>query len=463
MQDSNLEQAWARIQESLRTTFSDGVYEIWLSALRPVGLEGDVLYVEAPRHTCDWVRRRFGPTLTAIADAACADVQRVELVTDANRRHGGRAARHETDTTPAPATVTLKHSFSDFVIGTGNRFAHAAALAVAELPGQSYNPLVIWGPSGAGKTHLLQAIATYAAGHDRSVAIHYTTVEEFTNRFLGALKTDQLQLFKRTHRQTDVLLLDDIQFADGKQRTSEELLHTIDSATGGGAQIVVSCDRHPASFKSLDPRLRERLLAGLVVDVQMPDRPTRLAILEKAAASHPSLLDKHGVLEHLAERVTGSVRELEAALTRLVAFASLTGSEVTLSTADQVLVHLQDRPPAPGAGTAQVTSIHRIQAETASALDLVEDDLSSRKRGRRLVYARQIAMYLCRELTDLSLPAISQHFGGRDHTTVLHAHRRVQQLALTDEATRAVLATVSQRVAHSAHGRSQPHPQASGT
>jgi chromosomal replication initiator protein len=453
--DRNLEQTWARIQEHLRATFSDSVYEAWFSALRPVEVRGNALVVEAPPRTRDWVGRRFGSVLTAAAGAADPSLRRVELVAEGQRReptHDRDAGRHA-DSLPS---LRIKHSFSTFVIGPGSRFAHAAALAVAEMPGQAYNPLILFGPAGVGKTHLLQAIGTYVRDNDPAASIHYATVETFTNNFTSALRTDTIHSFKRTYRQCDLLLLDDVQFLDGKARTAEEFFHTLDCATTAGAQVVLTVDRHPSKLPLLESRLRERLQGGLAVDIHPADRLTRIAILRKLAAENPSLELDGDILSSVASRIGPNVHVLAGALTRLTAYASLTGSKVTISLVEEVLTNLygENENQHRHERSSQPT-VNQIQTKTAAAFDLDQTQFISPGRGRRLVYARQIAMYLCRELTTLSLPAIADQFGGRDHTTVLHAHRKIKNLILTDESTRDLVSSLATSFTHARQPTSQ--------
>jgi chromosomal replication initiator protein len=456
-EDRNLEETWIRIQEHLRATLSDTVYETWFSGLRPLEVRCGTLLVEAPSRTRDWVGRRFGSVLTTAAAAADPALQTVELVAKGSR---GSPDPHEAVRDPgSPSSLRIQHSFSTFVIGAGNRFAHAAALAVAEMPGQAYNPLILYGPGGVGKTHLLQSIGTYVGAHDPRAQVHYAPVETFTNNFTSALRTDTIHSFKRTYRQCDLLLLDDVQFLDGKTRTAEEFFHTLDCATTAGVQVVLTVDRHPSKLPSLESRLRERLQGGLAVDIHPADQATRIAILRKLAGANTDLQLDGDVLRSLASKLGSNVHVLAGALTRLTAYSSLTGNEITPSLVEEVLTNLygisddsrhKDGSPQP--------SISEIQSRTATALNLDPAQLASPSRGRRLVYARQIAMYLCRELTSFSLPAIAAQFGGRDHTTVLHAHRKIKQLVLTDESARALVSSLATSFSHR-NPQDLPQPQ----
>ena len=313
-----------------------------------------------------------------------------------------------------------KYMFETFVIGSSNRFAHAAAVAVAESPAKAYNPLFIYGSSGLGKTHLLHAIGHYATtlGHARSV--RYVSTEEFTNDFINSLRDDKTQAFQRRYRDVDILLIDDIQFLENRERTQEEFFHTFNTLHNANKQIVISSDRSPRQLATLEDRMRTRFEWGLLADIQPPDLETRIAILQKKAAQE-RMYAPDDVLEFIASRVSNSIRELEGALIRVTAFASLTRSVVQLSLAEEVL---RDFMP-DGAGP-EITA-DQIMVSTADYFGVSLEDLRGHSRSRVLVNARQVAMYLCRELTDLSLPRIGQAFGGRDHTTVMHADRKIRQ------------------------------------
>jgi chromosomal replication initiator protein len=313
-----------------------------------------------------------------------------------------------------------KYMFETFVIGSSNRFAHAASVAVAESPAKAYNPLFIYGSSGLGKTHLLHAIGHYATtlGHARSV--RYVSTEEFTNDFINSLRDDKTQAFQRRYRDVDILLIDDIQFLENRERTQEEFFHTFNTLHNANKQIVISSDRSPRQLATLEDRMRTRFEWGLLADIQPPDLETRIAILQKKAAQE-RMYAPGDVLEFIASRVSNSIRELEGALIRVTAFASLTRSSVQLSLAEEVL---RDFMP-DGAGP-EITA-DQIMVSTADYFGVSLEDLRGHSRSRVLVNARQVAMYLCRELTDLSLPRIGQAFGGRDHTTVMHADRKIRQ------------------------------------
>lgn len=313
-----------------------------------------------------------------------------------------------------------RYTFETFVIGSSNRFAHAAAVAVAEAPGKAYNPLLVYGDSGLGKTHLLHAIGHYVRSLYTGAKIRYVSSEAFTNDVINAIKDANTAALQRRYRDVDVLLIDDIQFLEGKQQTQEEFFHTFNTLHNANKQIVISSDRPPKRLTQLEDRLRNRFEWGLLTDVQPPDLETRIAILRKKAAAD-RLHAPADVLEFIASRIQTNIRELEGALIRVTAFASINHQEVDLTLAEIVLKDL-----IPEGGEPQVTA-GLIIAQTASYHSFSIEDLCGPSRTRALVTARQIAMYLCRELTDLSLPKIGQQFGGRDHTTVMNAERRIRK------------------------------------
>ncbi len=314
-----------------------------------------------------------------------------------------------------------KYTFETFVIGSSNRFPHAAAVAVAEAPGKAYNPLLVYGESGLGKTHLLHAIGHYVRSLYSNAKVRYVSSEEFTNEFINAIRDDRQDRFKRRYRDVDVLLIDDIQFLEGKTQTQEEFFHTFNTLHNANKQIVLTSDRAPKRLEALEDRLRNRFEWGLITDVQPPDLETRIAILRKKAAMD-RLTAPPDVLEFIASKIQTNIRELEGALIRVTAFANLNRQEVDMTLAEIVLKDL-----IPEGGEPEITHA-LIIAQTAAYFGVSLEDLTGPSRGRHLVMARQIGMYLCRELTSMSLPQIGREFGGRDHTTVMYADRKIRQL-----------------------------------
>ncbi|TDC66538.1 chromosomal replication initiator protein DnaA [Micromonospora sp. KC207] len=338
-----------------------------------------------------------------------------------NHRPGGRDDRRVPGGVETGGNrLNPKYMFETFVIGSSNRFAHAASVAVAESPAKAYNPLFIYGSSGLGKTHLLHAIGHYATTLGNARSVRYVSTEEFTNDFINSVRDDKTSAFQRRYRDVDILLIDDIQFLENRERTQEEFFHTFNTLHNANKQIVVTSDRSPKQLATLEDRLRTRFEWGLLADIQPPDLETRIAILQKKAAQE-RLYAPPDVLEFIASRVSNSIRELEGALIRVTAFASLTRSTVELSLAEEVL-----RDFIPDGAGPEITA-DQIMVSTADYFGVSLEDLRGHSRSRVLVNARQVAMYLCRELTDLSLPRIGQAFGGRDHTTVMHADRKIRQ------------------------------------
>jgi chromosomal replication initiator protein len=340
------------------------------------------------------------------------------------RQRSGAGTGRDDRRGPAPVAdgnrLNPKYMFETFVIGSSNRFAHAASVAVAESPAKAYNPLFIYGGSGLGKTHLLHAIGHYAMGLGNARSVRYVSTEEFTNDFINSLRDDKTQAFQRRYRDVDILLIDDIQFLENRERTQEEFFHTFNTLHNANKQLVITSDRSPRQLSTLEDRLRTRFEWGLLADIQPPDLETRIAILQKKAAQE-KLFAPPEVLEFIASRISNSIRELEGALIRVTAFASLTRAPVQLSVAEEVL-----RDFIPDGHGPEITA-DQIMASTADYFGVSLEDLRGHSRSRVLVNARQVAMYLCRELTDLSLPRIGQAFGGRDHTTVMHADRKIRQ------------------------------------
>lgn len=364
-------------------------------------------------------RINIAVTVDESLDTDISVVEEIDVEVESPRPGTGR---QEVQSKSSDQTqLNPRYIFETFVIGASNRFAHAAAVAVAEAPAKAYNPLFIYGESGLGKTHLLHAIGAYAKELYGGVRVRYVSSEEFTNDFINSIRDDKSSNFQRRYRDLDVLLVDDIQFLENKERTQEEFFHTFNTLYNANKQIVISSDRPPKQLTTLEDRLRSRFEWGLITDIQPPELETRIAILRKKAAQD-KLNAPDDVLEYIASKISTNIRELEGALIRVTAFASLNRQIVDMNLAEIVLKDL-----IPDDSTPEITA-SLIMAQTASYFSLTLDDLCGTSRSRVLVNARQIAMYLCREMTELSLPKIGQTFGGRDHTTVMHADRKVRHL-----------------------------------
>jgi chromosomal replication initiator protein len=447
-------QIWTRIQAELRREVTDTTYELWLAPLRPAGYEGDVLLVEAPGAIRGWVADRFAATLDRAAATVLGPHARVEIAGDGQSpsapaaRSGRRGAKHAADPAPPPGSVrdelNPKFTFEQFILGDGNRFAHAAALAVAELPAQAYNPLFIYGPPGVGKTHLLHSIGNYVRAYGAGATVRCTTAEAFTNAFLGALHGGDVDRFKERFRGVDVLLIDDVQFLESKARTEEEFFHTFNALHDAGSQVVLTSDRLPRDLAALEDRLRERFESGLVADIQPPDMATRMTVLRKRVHHDGVELAGDDALEVIARRIDTNMRALEGALIRVVAYHSLTGRPIDAALAEEVLSGLY--PGAKGPRRAAKPTVDLIQRAVCDQFGLTRDELLSDARGQRIAWPRQLAMYLAREHTAQSLPAIGQAFGGRNHTTVMHACKRAAQRLASDPEVATTVRTLSERI-----------------
>ena len=439
----------------------DSTFEIWLAALRPRALVGDTLVIAAPDEIRSWVSDRFARVLQTCAAAVLGPQTTVDVVAPDAPIDVQPAARPARGGMTDPAERAgvggddeggpefhPKFTFDQFVIGDSNRFAHAASLAVAEMPGQAYNPLFLYGPPGQGKTHLLHAIGNYIRAHGGGLRVRSTTAERFTNEFIAAVQAQGTEDFKARFRETDVLLIDDVQFLQRKVKTEEEFFHTFNALYETGSQLVLTCDRLPADMAALEARLLERFQAGLVAELTAPDFATRLAILRKRVQHDAIELADEGALHAIAHRITANARTLEGALIRVVAFHSLTRRPIDAALADEVLSGLYPAPRAAAqGGRGETPTIERVQELTCAAFEVTREELLSSARTSRLAWARQVAMYLARRHTGASLPAIGERFGGRNHTTVMYACRKAGERLAADPAAQALVHDLERRLA----------------
>jgi chromosomal replication initiator protein len=439
----NAQGLWREVSTRLRQALNETTYQTWFGEARGIELSGDTFTIAAPNDFAKaWIAGHFLELIKAAVREATG--KELEIILTVRRRPRLQPASAPIEK-PKPAYTDLnpKYTFDSFVIGSSNRFAHAAALAVAESPAQAYNPLFIYGGTGLGKTHLLQAISQYIAEHSGGLTVHYVTSETFMNNFINSLRDKRIEGFKQRYRTYDLLLIDDIQFFEHKESIQEEFFHTFNSLYEAGRQIVISSDRPPRSFPTLEERLRSRFEWGLITDIQPPDLETRIAILRKKVKTDGTHIPDPQILTFIAGRISSNIRELEGALTRVVAFSSLTGRPITVELAQDVL---QDVFPQDG-GPGQV-SIERIQDLVSQRFSLSRKQLCGDRRSQNIVYPRQVAMYLSRELTDASLPKIGREFGGRDHTTVIHATSKIARLIKEDRSVYNLVQELTARIKH---------------
>jgi chromosomal replication initiator protein len=449
------ESLWNDVAARLREALNDTTFQTWFGEVSGADLTGDTFAVIVPNDfTREWIEGHFLDLIRAAVRDSGGDSLRVQLqvaeapaplppaspVTETAEPSAVRPLPIEVVPRADAVGINPKYTFDSFVIGSSNRFAHAAALAVAEAPAQAYNPLFIYGHTGLGKTHLLHAVANFVADHGGGLTCRYVTSETFMNDFINSLRDKRIEGFKQRYRTYDVLLIDDVQFFEHKERIQEEFFHTFNSLYEAGRQIIISSDRPPREISTLEERLRSRFEWGLITDIQPPDLETRIAILRKKVKNDQIEIRDPEILTFIASRVSTNIRELEGALTRVVAFSSLTGRPLSVELAQDVL---KDSFPQ-GEGTQ--ISIERIQELICERFGVTHAELTGERRSQNIVYPRQVAMYLSRELTDSSLPKIGKEFGGRDHTTVIHATSKIARLIREDRSVYNLVQELTARV-----------------
>jgi chromosomal replication initiator protein len=440
------ERIWASAQQSLRTLLNPEIYNLWFAPLQVRALDGDCITVDVANDFCEvWLKDNYLGLLRDVLAQASGQMLDVKfqvgaangLSKPAPSEPAKSVARDVVDIPDRGAIArelvfNPKNTFDTFVVGNNNTFAHAAAMAVAQAPGKSYNPLFLYGGVGLGKTHLLHAIGQYVVNHKKGGRVTYLSSEKFTNEFIDAIQNNQLVRFRRRFRQSDVFLIDDIQFLAGKERIQEEFFHTFNTLHETRKQIVMTCDRPASEIQNLEQRLVSRFEWGLVTDMQPPDVETRLAILGKKEKMMGVELPQD-VLNFLAQRIRSNVRRLEGALVRVTSFATLTGKQLTVEVVEGLLrevLHEEGR---------YTINIETIQKKVADHFDIRLADMTSKRRPENIAFPRQIAMYLSRQLTESSLNTIGEAFGGRDHGTVLHACRLVKDRMQLDQQVRQVV------------------------
>ncbi|HEX7063965.1 MAG TPA: chromosomal replication initiator protein DnaA [Bacillales bacterium] len=432
----NISELWNKALASIEKKLSKPSFETWLKSTKADSFEDDTLVIAAPNEFArDWLESQYSELITEILTELTGSELNIKFIIpqSGNENHidyERRRAKAMPKSSPAAregskTMLNPKYTFDTFVIGSGNRFAHAASLAVAEAPAHAYNPLFIYGGVGLGKTHLMHAIGHYVTEHNPDAKVVYIASEKFTNEFINSIRDNKAVDFRNKYRNVDVLLIDDIQFLAGKEQTQEEFFHTFNTLHEENKQIIISSDRPPKEIPTLEDRLRSRFEWGLITDITPPDLETRIAILRKKAKAE-GLNIPNEVMLYIANQIDTNIRELEGALIRIVAYSSLVNHDMN---ADLAAEALKDIIPS---SKPKTITIHDIQKSVGDHYNVRLEDFAAKKRTKSIAFPRQIAMYLSREMTDFSLPKIGQEFGGRDHTTVIHAYEKITKLMNTD-------------------------------
>jgi chromosomal replication initiator protein len=443
----SLETVWREALSYIEMKVPKQVYDTWFIPIALDRIDDSTAYLGVPnKFFGDWLSQHYGDLL-AESMASARGGGRMDIAFVINRKTSPGMTDADAATAAARGALAVrpkrgvqlnpKYTFNSFVVGAGNQFAHAACMAVAEQPAKAYNPLFLYGGVGLGKTHLLNAIGNHVAEHSE-LRIAYLTTEQFTNEVINSIRYDKMMDLRKRYRHIDMLMIDDIQFLAGKERTQEEFFHTFNTLYEARKQIVLSSDRFPKEMPDIEERLRSRFEWGLIADLQAPDVETRIAILRKKSEDEHIALPED-VIHYLANTMKNNIRELEGSLVRLGAYSSLTGQTITLEMAKNVLRDLIGEKK-------RIVSIEDIQEAVGAKFHVKIGELKSRRRSKTLVHPRQIAMYLCRELTEASFPEIGRHFGGKDHTTIIHACRQIAKAREADSALQTTLEGLKEQI-----------------
>lgn len=445
--DADLKNLWPKTLDIIKSELSEVSFNTWIKSCEPISISDNTIKISVPNSfTQDILDKRYKDLVVNSIKAVCSKLYKIEfiIVSDLPDKEDSKNESSKTSKSiivndEMSSTLNPKYTFNSFVIGNSNRFAHAASLAVAESPAKAYNPLFIYGGVGLGKTHLMHAIGHYILDGNPNARVVYVSSEKFTNELINAIKDDKNEEFRNKYRNVDVLLIDDIQFIAGKERTQEEFFHTFNALHDANKQIILSSDRPPKEIPTLEDRLRSRFEWGLIADIQVPDFETRMAILKKKADVE-NLNVANEVMGYIATKIKSNIRELEGALIRIIAYSSLTNREVTVDLATEALKDIISKKQ------GKHVTIDSIQDIVSSYFNLRIEDLKSQRRTRNVAYPRQIAMYLSRKLTDMSLPKIGEEFGGRDHTTVIHAYEKISENLKTDDSLQHTIADLTKKI-----------------
>ena len=447
--ETDLNELWQKTLNIIKGEMSEVSFNTWIKSCEPISISSDTIKISVPNSfTQDILEKRYKDLVANSIKVVCSKLFKIEFLisSDLNLED----VKKETKVVPQKnksitvndemsTTLNPKYTFDSFVIGNSNRFAHAASLAVAEAPAKAYNPLFIYGGVGLGKTHLMHAIGHYILQNNPNAKVVYVSSEKFTNELINSIKDDKNEEFRNKYRNVDILLIDDVQFIAGKERTQEEFFHTFNALHDANKQIILSSDRPPKEIPTLEDRLRSRFEWGLIADIQIPDFETRMAILKKKAEVE-KLNVANEVMIYIATKIKSNIRELEGALIRIVAYSSLTNREITVDLASEALKDIISKKQ------GKNITINLIQDIVSSYFNLRIEDLKSQRRTRNVAYPRQIAMYLSRKLTDMSLPKIGEEFGGRDHTTVIHAYEKISENLNTDESLQNTIESLTKKL-----------------